>query len=196
MRDAIRQVDPKAADDERRPWRIAVARCTSDIYRRQRLLFERAKCDEGIEPLAVEEAAVRLLADVVHEAYGRQPRIDTSSRRAYDLTEAARRLLALHHTRNLSLAQIAASLETSAFHLCHVFRRVHGTSIHRYRTDLRIRRAIERLSSEADLGRLACELGFSTHSHFTAAFRRAFGATPSAVRSAMAQATSERPRPA
>jgi AraC-like DNA-binding protein len=32
------------------------------------------------------------------------------------------------------------------------------------------------------LTRLALDLGYSSHSHFTASFRRAFGLTPSAAR--------------
>jgi AraC-like DNA-binding protein len=41
--------------------------------------------------------------------------------------------------------------------------------------------ALEPLADGAgDLTRIALDLGFSSHSHFTAAFRRHFGLTPSA----------------
>jgi len=39
------------------------------------------------------------------------------------------------------------------------------------------------LPSADDLTSLALDLGFSSHSHFTLAFRRAFGCTPSQFRS-------------
>src|SRR5262249_37447049 len=58
-----------------------------------------------------------------------------------------------------------------------------GAPVHRYLTRLRLRASLERLADgETDLTALALELGFSSHSHFTGAFRREFGRTPSAVR--------------
>jgi AraC-like DNA-binding protein len=41
------------------------------------------------------------------------------------------------------------------------------------------------LPHASDLTALAFDLGFSSHSHFSAAFRRAFGCTPSAFRESM-----------
>jgi AraC family transcriptional regulator len=48
---------------------------------------------------------------------------------------------------------------------------------------VRLLLALERLEDgERDLSRLALDLGYSSHSHFTAAFRRSFGTPPSAAR--------------
>ena len=56
-------------------------------------------------------------------------------------------------------------------------------SMHQYRSRLRLRTALERIHEGAsDLTRLALELGYSSHSHITEAFRRAFGLVPSACR--------------
>jgi len=64
-----------------------------------------------------------------------------------------------------------------------VFRRQTGFSLHQYRTQLRLRLALERLPESAgSLTSLAFELGFASHSHFTDTFRREFGVAPSAVR--------------
>jgi AraC-like DNA-binding protein len=52
----------------------------------------------------------------------------------------------------------------------------------RYQRQLRIRRALALLPHTDDLARLALDLGFASHSHFTAAFRAATGVTPSAYR--------------
>jgi AraC-like DNA-binding protein len=50
---------------------------------------------------------------------------------------------------------------------------------------LRLRLALDRIDDEGcDLTALANELGFSSHSHFTDAFRSLFGAPPSIVRAA------------
>jgi AraC-like DNA-binding protein len=64
-----------------------------------------------------------------------------------------------------------------------VFRDRTGFTLHAYRTNLRLRIAIERLADgEADLAALARGLGFSSHSHFSSAFRSVFGVQPSVVR--------------
>jgi AraC family transcriptional regulator len=76
-------------------------------------------------------------------------------------------------------------VRVSVFHLCRTFRAVTGQTIHAYRTQLRLRAALERVEYASDLSAVALDLGFSSHSHFTAAFRRAFGVTPSGVRRAL-----------
>jgi len=64
-----------------------------------------------------------------------------------------------------------------------LFRQRTGVSIHRYLTRLRLRASLERLADGAsDLTTLALDLGFSSHSHFSGAFRAEFGQTPSEVR--------------
>jgi AraC-like DNA-binding protein len=47
---------------------------------------------------------------------------------------------------------------------------------------LRLARALIEVPHADDLTALALDLGFSSHSHFTAAFRRAFGQSPSTAR--------------
>jgi AraC-like DNA-binding protein len=52
--------------------------------------------------------------------------------------------------------------------------------VYRYHLRLRLARALDLLSQYDDLTRLSMDLGFSSHSHFTAAFRQAYGRTPAA----------------
>ena len=54
--------------------------------------------------------------------------------------------------------------------------------LYRYQTLLRLGRALERLPEREDITDLAFELGFSSHSHFTAVFRSELGMTPSSYR--------------
>jgi AraC-like DNA-binding protein len=83
----------------------------------------------------------------------------------------------------LTLTRIARALGVSVFHLCRSFRRATGLTLHAYRDQVRLRAALERLEQgERDLTRLALDLGYSSHSHFTAAFRRSFGTSPSRTR--------------
>jgi AraC-like DNA-binding protein len=55
-------------------------------------------------------------------------------------------------------------------------------TLHAYRNDLRLRSSLEQLESGGDLTRLALDLGYSSHSHFTSSFRVLFGVPPSAIR--------------
>lgn len=128
------------------------------------------------------EASVRALATRVLAAAGSgEPR-----RRAVAadvaLAERARELLARRYAEPLTLDALAEELECSTSHLCHAFRRVTGTTLHAHRDQLRLRRALlEVPESRGRLTHLGLDLGYSSHSHFTERFRRAFGQPPSAI---------------
>jgi AraC-like DNA-binding protein len=82
-----------------------------------------------------------------------------------------------------SLEDAASVAHLSPYHLSRVFRSVTGQTLSRYRTDLRLRLALERIAEhDADLTTAALDAGFSSHSHFTNRFRERFGLAPSAVR--------------
>jgi AraC family transcriptional regulator len=87
-------------------------------------------------------------------------------------------------TTRLRLADIGRAVEASPAYLTDVFRRVEGIPLHRYVTRLRLGRALTELPQTADLTALALDLGFSSHSHFSASFRRAYGCSPSEFRNA------------
>ena len=132
----------------------------------------------AIDALAVEETLVALL----HGCLQIVPHI--TSGRAHPAVERARAWLASDPTRDDSLSDIARAAHCSPFHLMRLFRRHTGRTLHQQRTQLRLALALVRLASgEADLNTLAADLGFSSHSHFSAAFRRATGQTPGQVRS-------------
>jgi AraC-like DNA-binding protein len=97
--------------------------------------------------------------------------------------ERAQAYLAANYDQPLTLADIARAAQCSPFHLARLFRTELGTSLRRYQERLRFAAAIERLArGESDLRRLALDLGFPRHSHFTANFRRALGVTPTELR--------------
>jgi AraC-like DNA-binding protein len=83
------------------------------------------------------------------------------------------------------LAQIARTLGVSPGHLGQQFRAHEGMPPYQYALQLRLRRASELLEMHDDLGRLAVELGFASHSHFSTAFRRWAGCTPGVYRARM-----------
>jgi AraC family transcriptional regulator len=85
-----------------------------------------------------------------------------------------------------SVARLATIANLLPFHLCHVFRRLVGTSIYEYVLRERLAQALNAvLDATDDITAIALDAGFASHSHFTARFRRFFGCTPSALRRAM-----------
>jgi AraC-like DNA-binding protein len=93
-----------------------------------------------------------------------------------------RRYLVSHWAERLTLSKLAGVAGCSTWHLASIFRAHTGLSLHAYIKRLRLRHALKRLDERVDLTCLAFECGFSSHSHFTAAFRQEFGTTPSSVR--------------
>jgi AraC family transcriptional regulator len=59
---------------------------------------------------------------------------------------------------------------------------VEGLPLYRYQLRLRLSRALDLLAQCRDLTALGLDLGFSSHSHFSAAFRQAYGRSPSEFR--------------
>ena len=82
----------------------------------------------------------------------------------------------------LRLADISRAAGVSPAYLTDLFTRTEGIPLHQYLTHLRLGRALLELPHTSDLTSLALDLGFSSHSHFTFMFRRAFGCTPSQFR--------------
>jgi AraC-like DNA-binding protein len=184
LRGALLSRDPAAADDER-PIRFTHAPADAVTYLAQRRLFVEASEVADLDALDVEERVVALLDCVLSLAYGDQGARPSGQRlpHASDLANAAKRWVAPRVAQRLTLTRIARALGCSVFHLCRSFRRATGLTLHAYREEVRLRLGLERLEDgEGDLSRLALDLGYSSHSHFTAAFHRSFGTPPSIAR--------------
>jgi AraC-like DNA-binding protein len=105
------------------------------------------------------------------------------SPRVQRAVEHARGLLASDLARPLTLADTAAAVHCSPHHLARQFQRVNGVGPHGYRTRLRMLAALERLrEGDSNLSGLAQDLGFASHSHFSATFRGHWGLTPQQMR--------------
>ena len=108
---------------------------------------------------------------------GGQP-LSPSARRSVRQAQA---FLAAHYQEDHCLSEIARQADCSPFHLARAFRQRTGHSLHAYRTALRLRHGLRALGSGPDLSQLALDLGYSSHSHFSAQFKRYFGGSPSAI---------------
>jgi len=94
------------------------------------------------------------------------------------LVDRAKLVLSADLARHWTLAEIAGEVGVSPVYLTQAFQQVEGTPLYRYQLRLRLARALDLLSQYDNLSTLALTLGFSSHSHFSAAFRKAYGRTP------------------
>ena len=177
--DAMAIYDPHVYDRPERPFPLTHVVASSDLYFRQRQLFE--SLSMNVDPLRVEEAVLGVLDGVLRQIYGRAGS-EEPNRAIRDRVEAARLAIASHVSHNLTVRELARRAEYSPFALCRAFRAVLGMTLTDYRQSLRLRLALERLRGNEDLSTIALDLGYSSHSHFTMAFRREYGLTPSAYR--------------
>ena len=80
----------------------------------------------------------------------------------------------------LDLDEWASVAKTSPRTLARLFQRETGFSFGRWREQLRLTRAIERLAEGESVTRIAYELGYSNVSAFTTMFTRSMGHSPRA----------------
>jgi AraC family transcriptional regulator len=190
LAEMARQFDPTVEDRPDRPFSFVTGPCDTALFCRHRELVRRLEDAPGapLDPLSIDETALELLSDVLAAAFARhgvphQPRRHGTETDHADRVEAAKAYLAARLAERVTLEEVARAVHASPFHLARVFRERTGLPIHRYLNRLRLRAALEWLAQGSrDLTALALELGFSSHSHFTSAFRAEFGQTPSAMR--------------
>jgi AraC-like DNA-binding protein len=146
---------------------------------RARFLSWATRASIELDALMAEELVIALLRAAVTDGNGHRDAARGSTDRLIRRTKA---FLEAEFANPIRLADVGRAVGASPAYLTHVFRRVEGTSLHQYLTQLRLARALVELPRTDDLTSIALETGFSSHSHFTRAFRRAFGVTPSAFR--------------
>jgi AraC-like DNA-binding protein len=129
----------------------------------------------SIEPLEAEGLSLTLISRAIGPRTSREPGASYSRRRLVDRVKV---LLAGDLSRRWTLAEIAAEIRGSPVYLTQAFQQVEGLPLYRYHLRLRLARALDLVAEREDLSGLAQDLGFSSHSHFTAAFRQAYGCTP------------------
>jgi AraC-like DNA-binding protein len=183
---ALRDTGDPRQDSPAAPFGRAAAMSNGEIYATQRRMFAAAARrgsaattgagDAGAA--ALEEAALRVLDMVLRRHTAARP----EGPPAFDAIEEARRLLNLEGARASSLSALARACGLSPYRLCREFRRATGMTITAYRIGLRVFASLEALPGTRDLSALALDAGFSSHSHFSAAFRRVFNTTPSRLR--------------
>jgi AraC-like DNA-binding protein len=155
-------------------------------FRRQRLridpqaqalvaLLRHSLTFETAEPLEAEVLALRLVRLTLGE---RTSRTATASWGRQKLVDRAKLVLAADPARRWTLAEVAAEVGVSPVYLTQVFQQVEGVPLYRYQLRLRLARSLDLITRYTDLTVLALDLGFTSQSHFGAAFKQAYGSTP------------------
>jgi AraC family transcriptional regulator len=131
------------------------------------------------EPLEAESLALTL----VQRALGpRTAHTAGASVGRQRLVDRVKLVLLSDVARRWTLAEIAAEVRGSPVYLTQVFQQVEGLPLYRYQLRLRLARALDLLGQYDDLTALSLDLGFSSHSHFSASFRQIYGRSPSEFR--------------
>jgi AraC family transcriptional regulator len=179
-RQVIAHWDRAAADEPDRFIPFSHGPSDAGTYWDQRMVYNHVRRTAAPDALFVEETMLNVLGRLMELAFAQRA---PGSARHRDLVEHTRELIAARFAGSLTLAALGRATGSSVFHLCRVFRARTGMTIHAYRNQLRLRTALERAADPSvDLSGLALDLGFSTHSHFTHAFRQLYGLTPSDLR--------------
>ncbi len=181
--EAAREQSPGVDDRLDRPFASTHREVDARTYLLQRRVAVHVSMHARPDHLFVEESIMTLLGRCVGPPHPSSLAVRTTTARAHrELAEACRVLLSRRLASRLSLSGIAAGVGTSPFHLARVFRKESGLSVHAYLHQLRLRTALSRVMDGEDLTNVALDLGYASHSHFTARFRRMFGAPPSSLR--------------
>jgi AraC family transcriptional regulator len=162
-------------------FRARSRRATPAVQSMSARLLHRGVSQNGLDPLRTDEQVMALLRAALHVNQP-QPSPSGPTRRLICRT---REFLQAEFSHPIRLLDVARAVGASPAYLTHVFRRFEGVSLQRYVTQLRLARALIELPHADDLTALALDLGFSSHSHFTLAFRRTFGCPPSQFRATM-----------
>lgn len=176
----LEELAPRALLRDRAPLAFRQHRLRIDARTQVLTALLRHSLRENIaEPLEAEGLALTL----VQRALGpRTTHVAGASVGRQRLVDRVKLVLASDLARRWTLAEIAAEVRGSPVYLTQVFQQVEGLPLYRYQLRLRLARALDLLAQYDDLTALSLDLGFSSHSHFSAAFRETYGYTPSEFR--------------
>jgi AraC-like DNA-binding protein len=134
--------------------------------------------DAGVDELEAESRLIEALAALALR-HGRSQAARAPLREPGAIARA-KELLRAHCTRNVSVAEAAATAHLSPAHFIRCFRRAVGMPPHAWQLQQRVDLAKPLLAGGRPPADVALELGFADQSHFTRRFRAVTGLTPGA----------------
>jgi AraC family transcriptional regulator len=130
-----------------------------------------------VDPLEAETQVLQLVRRTLGETDSHTAR--QSVGHTEKMADDAKLLMSADPWRRWTLAEIADQIGVTPVYLTDAFRRVEGIPLYRYHLRMRLALALSLLAETIDLTTLAMDLGFASHSHFSASFKRNYGLTPS-----------------
>lgn len=168
-------------------------------------LAKAVKDGQVTDPLYIEEQLTHMVSRTLRTTANvmrrRQKRGRPATRAAH--RELARNaievitqsVLAPQNTERLGIREIADRVHTSAYHLCRVFKAETGETLAGYHMRLRLAVAAEPIVwTSIPVTEIAHRMAFSSHAHFTTAWKAAYGAPPSTFRQGPAPIPNAYPR--
>jgi AraC-like DNA-binding protein len=131
--------------------------------------------DHEPDDLALDDAVMRIAAGLSRQA-GMPRKVVTATARTAVMS--ARDFLEDHSAETVRSNDLETITGLDRYELARQFRRLLGTSPHRYLVMRRLEQAKRLMSIGAGLAETAADAGFSDQAHFTRHFRKAFGMTP------------------
>lgn len=184
-----RNFDASVFDRPHAPFPRAGITTGSRLHLSHYWLLRVGRQDSFNEPLAVEEAVLTLLGEILARVFTTEParstrKLSGTLRKHLDVVRRVKLVLDERFSEKLLLDEIASAVYSSPYHISRVFKRQTGLTIHLYQQRLRLLHAAERMieNSAENLDRIALDLGFANHSHFTTAFGKTFNLSPSDFR--------------
>ena len=147
---------------------------TYDCFRRQRPMWQEMT-------RACLYRLLLFLRSAARELHLPRPAGDTAAGRERHrlMIQGAKDFIQANLARPIALADIAAHLGISAYHLSHVFSEESGFTLSAYLVNSRMEKAAELLGDpSARVSETAYAVGFADPNYFGKAFRRHFGCTP------------------
>ena len=176
----LRELAPPTVVNARGAFRFTPHRLRIDARAQVLVALLRHGLRQGtVEPLEAESLALTLLRRALGPRTSHPAGASDARRR---LVDRVKLVLAGDLARRWTLSDIAAEVRGSPVYLTQAFQQVEGMPLYRYQLRLRLARSLDLLAECDDLLALGLDVGFSSHSHFTSAFRQAYGRTPSELR--------------
>ncbi len=164
----------------------ALTPCSPRIYHLMRALMHESLDASPDSGMGLECIATAVALSISTHAGAIAPlKTRTAPRLAPKQIRAVQAFVETHLHQKISLADLAATAGLSSFHFLRSFKGSLGSTPAKYVMDRRMERARYLLKvGKITVSDVAIEVGFEDVSHFSRAFRRAMGVTPSAFRSA------------
>lgn len=185
MDELLRNNGWSGAAGEHEFFQVDHANCPATVYLTQRRVFFAVanSVDPGRFRLWIQEQLLDAFSLLLRHNSPRDISDPSQSSAVRDQVESAKEFMACNHRRAIDLNDIAAAVGISMYHLSRCFKRVTGITMHQFLQGYRLRSSLELLTeTDRSITDIALDFSFSSHSHFSNAFRKSFQTTPSKVR--------------